>query len=549
MNKQDNRFIKNAAILSVAGIFVRALGAVYRIPLARYAGQEITGLYQMAYPIYSTLLAISVTGPPIAIAKMIAERIAKRRWHAAQRVFSLSLWVLGIVGLLSTIILMLASNYLVTNVLGDQRALWALLAMAPAIFLVALMSGLRGYFQGLQEMVPYAFSQILEQVVRVGVALGLGLFLLSAGREPNVVAGGISLGVSLGALSGLIVLALAYIRIRPRIQKNLRARDQYQESTGSLIRELLMLAVPITIGGIVLPLMQLIDASVVPRRLLAAGFTQAEATGLYGQLSGMATPLINLPQMFTVALVASLIPSIAEAMSLGQRQLMQYRSTMALKLAMLFNLPAAIGLSVLATPIATLLYGPVSGAGVGRPLSVLAIVVAFLALQQTTSGVLQGLGKTHLPVINLFFGAMAKLIATFFLTAIPSLNIRGSALATLIGFLVSSILNYRAMRRVSGVAVSPGQVFVRPLVASLGMGISAIYSYSWLNNLLVNRGGVGPVSPNTMATLLAIAIAGLIYLILVLLTGSLTAQELSYIPKVGPRLAKMLLKLRLIREE
>lgn len=538
MKEHEDKFVKNAAILSVAGIFVRALGAVYRIPLARFAGQEIMGLYQMAYPIYTTLLAISISGPPIAVAKMVAERVARQRYRAAQRVFQISMLVLGTLGLLSTIVLMFASPYLVNNVLGDKRAIGSLMAMAPAVLIVALMSGMRGYFQGLQEMVPYALSQIAEQVVRVSIALGFGFYLLSLHKAPEVVATGISSGVTLGGLAGLIVLLIAYGRLKPRLQKQWQRERKVGESGRKIVNEFFSLAIPITIGGIVVPLMQLIDAGVVPRRLLDAGFSQAEATGMYGQLSGMATPLINLPQMFTVALVASLIPSIAAAVSLGQRHLVQSRSTLALKLAMLINLPAAVGLSVLAGPISILLYGEQNGAGVGFPLAVLAYAVAFLALQQTTSGILQGLGKTYLPVINLFFGGVAKLIATYFLTAIPALNIRGSALSTVIGFTVSSILNYRAMLRVSNIKVPIGQTFIRPALASVGMGIATHYSYYWL---------IGRAS-NTVATLLSIMIALVFYGFLVLLTGVLTAEELAAIPKIGQPLSRILLRFRLIRE-
>lgn len=538
VKERDNRFVKNAAILSVAGIFVRALGAVYRIPLARFAGEEVMGLYQMAYPIYTTLLAISISGPPIAIAKMVAERVARNRYRAAQRVFHIAMLVLGTLGLLSTIVLMLASPYLGSRILGDARALGALLAMAPAVLFVALMSGMRGYFQGLQEIVPYAFSQIAEQLVRVGVALGLGLYLLSLNKSPEVVAAGISSGVTLGGFTGLLVLFIAYRRLKPGLEKKWQRERRVGESGRKIVKEFAALAVPITIGGIVVPFMQLIDAGVVPRRLLAAGFSQAEATGLYGQLSGMATPLINLPQMFTVALVASLIPSIAAAVSLGQRSLVQVRSALALKLAMLINLPAAIGLSVLATPIGILLYGEQSGAGVGFPLSVLAYVVGFLALQQTTSGILQGLGKTYIPVVNLFFGGLAKLVATYFLTAIPALNIRGSALSTVIGFAVSSLLNYTAMVRVSGVKIPWGQTFVRPALATIGMGVAAYFSYAWLALRF----------SNTLATLLAIAIAGAVYGVLVLLAGILSAQEVAAIPKIGRPLSQILLRFGLIRE-
>ena len=525
-------FLRNAAILSLGGIVVRTLGAVYRIPLARLIGDEGMGLYQMAYPIYSMLLAISLTGPPIAVAKMVAERVAQRDYKSAHRIFKLALAMLSLVGLAITLILLLTAQRFAST-LGDPRSYYALLAMVPAIFFVSIMSAFRGYFQGLQDMIPYAMSQVIEQVARVAVALGLGIYLLQTGYALEIVAGGVSLGVTVGSIGGLSVLLFYYFRRKGVISGRIHESPiRRSERPSKLIKEMLDLAIPITIGGLVVSLMLLIDAAVVPRRLQVAGFSQEQATALYGQLSGMASPLVNLPQMVTVALVASLVPSISEALSLKRRQLINERANLALKVAMLWNFPAAVGLSVMATPIAVLLYGQ-SAVGVGIPLAVLGYMVAFLAVQQTTTGILQGLGKAHLPVFNIFAGALVKLVLSYVLTAMPVLNIRGAATATVMAFIVSSGLNLVALHTTGKVTIDWMSVFIRPAIATVGMAMAVIYSRPAIAGLLA--------SP-TLATFASIGIGLLSYGVLVFSVGAIEISELRDVPVIGRLLGKVIFK-------
>jgi len=529
---KEKSFLRNAVILSLGGIVVRTLGAVYRIPLARLIGDEGMGLYQMAYPIYSMLLAVSLTGPPIAVAKMVAERVAQRDYRSAHRVFKLALVLLSIVGLFTTLILLLAAQRF-ASALGDPRSFYALLAMVPAIFFVSIMSAFRGYFQGLQDMLPYAMSQVVEQVARVAVALGLGVYLLRTGYALELVAGGVSIGVTVGSMSGLSILLFYYLKRRDAISGRVRESPPlHRERTSKLIKEMLDLAIPITIGGLVVSLMLLIDAAVVPRRLQVAGFSQEQATALYGQLSGMAGPLVNLPQMVTVALVASLVPSIAEALSLRRRQLVNERANFAFKVSMLWNFPAAIGLSVMATPIAVLLYGE-NAVGAGVPLAVLGYMVAFLAIQQITTGILQGLGKAHLPVVNIFAGALVKLVLSYVLTAIPALNIRGAATATVMAFMVSSGLNLVALHTGGKVRIDWTAVFLRPIIAAVGMGMAVFYSRPVIT---------GVFASSTLATIASLGIGGLSYGVLAVLVGAIKISELQNVPVIGRLVEKVFFK-------
>jgi len=408
----------------------------------------------------------------------------------------------------------MASAQYFANTLGDPRSLYALAAMVPAIFFVSVMSAYRGYFQGLQEMLPYALSQILEQVARVAVALGLGVYLLQQGYALEIVAGGVSLGVTIGSIAGLIVLLLYYSRRKADILARAKnSMGMVRENTSNLLKEMLALAIPITVGGLVVSLMLLIDAVVVPRRLQVAGFSLEQSTALYGQLSGMASPLVNLPQMVTVAVVASLVPAISEALSLKRKQLILDRSNMAMRLSMLWNMPAAVGLSLLAAPVAILLYGS-NAAGVGVPLAVLAYTVVFLAVQQTTTGILQGLGKAHLPVISIAVGATVKLVLSYTLTAIPVLHVRGAAMATVLAFAASAALNLVAVTRCR-IKLDWDRIFFRPALATIGMGFAVGYVQQYV-----------VLGSSTLTTVLSLVVGGITYGVLALAFGAISISEL-----------------------
>ncbi|MBI2874630.1 MAG: polysaccharide biosynthesis protein, partial [Firmicutes bacterium] len=299
-----NTFIKNAMILSLGGILVKVLG-FYRIPLAAILGPVGMGLFQYAYPIFNALLAISAAASiPTAISKMVSERLARRQFRSAQKIFQVALVMLFILGAMGTVIMIAGARFVAEVIIGDPRAYFPLVAIAPAILIVSVMASLRGYFQGMQTMVPSAASQVVEQAGRVLAALILAYLLLPRGLE--FAAGGASFGVVIGSAFGLALLALLYWYRGQQLRFSGGGADEPgREGAGRIALEITRLSVPITLAALVSPIIQLIDTVIVPRRLQIAGFTPEAATGLYGQLTGFAAPLMNLPQIFTVALAAS----------------------------------------------------------------------------------------------------------------------------------------------------------------------------------------------------------------------------------------------------
>ncbi|NLT94972.1 MAG: polysaccharide biosynthesis protein [Clostridia bacterium] len=534
---EQKSFFKGALILSIAGIISKFLGAVYRIPLARLVGDEGMGLYQMAYPFYTLILAVSTAGIPLAISKLVAERSNRKDGAGIQKVFKLSMGLLLAVGLLGAIGLYTTAQYIAENILNEPRAALCLKAIAPAILFTSAMATFRGYFQGFQSMTPTALSQITEQLIRVTTVFIAAYYLLPFGVE--YAAAGATFGAATGGLAALILLGGIYFwkkRKRPFMDWS-KTPNNTEESNRDLIKQILSLAVPISIGGLVLPLMQTMDAFLVPGRLQAAGFSTAEATGLYGQLSGMAGAIINLPFIITTALAASLVPAIAHSIASGKADAVKGQFSTAMLLALIIVLPASVGLLVLAEPICVLLYDEPAA---GIALAWLAPTVLAVGLFQTSTGALQGMGRAVAPVISLLWAVIIKGILTYTLTVIPSLGIRGAAIGTVVGFLAASFRNIFVISKIINFDwFRFKDHFLKPVVSVIAMGLVVILSFKGMIALGIKE---------ELTTLAVITVGAGIYFLVLILIGGIKAGDIRRIPKIGPPLAGFLERLHLARD-
>lgn len=529
-------FIKGALILTIAGIIVKIIGAVNRILLSRLLGGEGIGLYQLAYPIYLLALSISSAGIPVAISILVAEKVALHDYRGAKKVFRLSLIVLSVLGVVFTVLLWFGAQWLIDwHFIRDPRAYYAILALTPAIFFVTILSSYRGYFQGLQMMVPSAISQIVEQLLRVVTMIVLAYMLLPKGIE--YAAAGATFGAAPGAVFGLLVLLYFYYRKRSYFKEQIEMQTVVgSESSGRIIYRIIQLAIPVSLASIMVPIVANIDLLVVPARLEVAGYTTEQATELYGYLTGMAVSLINLPTILAASLAASLVPAISEAYTLGNRATIVNRTATAMRLTVLICFPSFVGMWLLATPISQMLYGTPNA---GTSIAILSLGVVFLGIHQTTTGVLQGLGRTGIPVKNLVFSALIKIILSYFLTAIPSLGIKGAAWATVADFFFAAILNIYWMGRLIGFTIDLRET-LKALIAVVVMGIVVIYTYDY---------GIHLFASNTLSTLTAIGAGVGSYGVALIFVGGVKENDLMLIPVFGSKVVKVLKNMGLLRGE
>ncbi|WP_202710127.1 putative polysaccharide biosynthesis protein [Sporosalibacterium faouarense] len=536
MTKEN--FLKGAAILGIAGIIVKILGAIYRIPLGNIITDEGLGYYQTSYPIYVLLLTISTSGFPTAIAKLVAEKRALGRYREAYKVFKTSFFIMATIGVITSVFIFFNSKFLAGNVIQNENAYYSFLALIPALLFVPIMATFRGYFQGRQTMLPTAISQIIEQLFRLIVGFSLAIYLLDYGIPQA--AGGAAFGASAGAIAGTICIIIIFLTRRKKISADIeRGLDDSVESSKIIIKRLLSIAIPITIGAAIVPIMDNIDVFIVMRRLRSIGYTQAEANSLFGQLGGFAKTLINFPQVFSLALAMSLVPAVSDAYARRNYAGIRKITRSGVRVTLLIGLPSALGLFILATPIMKLLYYKndlqtlISS---GQILQILSFSVIFLTLVQSLTAVLQGLGKPHIPVRNLVIGALVKLAATFILTGIPEINIKGAAIGTVIAYMTAAVLNFIEVKRHTKTSFNVVNVFLKPIFSVIVMTIVVWYSYGFMDSILGEK----------LATVASIGVGVIVYGIMLLILGAITSRDFELLPG-GSKIAKLLKSVGLLR--
>lgn len=526
-------FMQGAVILGIAGLIIKVLGAFFRIPLGNLIGDEGMGYYQTAYPIYVLFLTLATAGIPIAISKLVSERIAVNDYHEAHRVFKISFVLLFAIGITSAAICFFGAEFLV-GAMKNPEAKFAMMAISPALLFVPLMASYRGYFQGMQNMKPTAFSQVVEQFFRVAAGLSLAFVLLTYGRK--YAAAGASFGAAAGAVAGLIAIVGIYMIKRKDIHRNIaRATKRRGEASSAILAKIFIIAVPITIGAAIMPIMNAIDLGIVMRRLQETGWTYDAANGLYGQLTGMAGPLINFPQVLTQAVAMSLVPAVAAAYKQKDMAFLRHNVELGLRTSIVIGLPCAFGLMTLSEPIMVLLYPmqKASAVSAAPSLFIMAIGVIFLSTVQTLTGVLQGIGKQMIPVRNLFIGALAKVAITYTLTGFMSINVKGAAIGTVVAYMVASSLNIMAVKKYTGARFDVMLTFVKPVTSALVMSGCVWGTYRLLYGFLGNG----------LSTVISILLGAVVYGVMLFATKAITNEELKLLPK-GNKLINVLNKVK-----
>ncbi|MDO4540930.1 MAG: polysaccharide biosynthesis protein, partial [Syntrophomonadaceae bacterium] len=473
-------FLKGAVILSIAGAISKALGAVYRIPLAYFIGAAGIGIYQKAYPIYTLILAVATAGVPVAISALVARKEEQGYSGDSQKLFRVSLLILFVAGFFLSLLVIKLSGILANNVLQDPQTRLAIIAVAPAIFISGVMSVFRGYFQGHQMMMPTAVSQVVEQLFRVVSILLLAVLLLPRGMEFAVA--GATAGAVIGGLAGLALIIVFFFRYQRTTVKPGGVLKYSGESYSSLAKQMIVLAIPISFGAAVLPLVQMLDAIIVPARLMFIGHTLDQANVFFGQLSGMSATLISFPTIFTIAISTSLVPAVSEALTQNNRRLLQERINNGIRAGALIAFPSAAGLFVLAYPIGLLLYNMES---VGFTLAPLAFSAITLAAFQISSAGLQGLGRPDISMRHLIIAGGLKVFFNYTLTAVPELNIQGAAIGTVTAFFIGAVLNLISLRRLSGVRYEVPRLLKIALICVV-MGLVVSFSQTYMQGQFFN---------------------------------------------------------------
>ena len=536
-NKGKKTFLRGAMLLGIAGVIVKMIGALFRVPLTNIIDTDGMGYYQMAYPVYVLVFTISTSGIPVAISRMISERRAQAKYYEAYRVFKVSFWVMLTIGLLTSTVIFVIAPFITGTLQHEPLAVYALRATAPALLICPILSCYRGFFQGQRNMAPTAVSQIVEQVFRVGVGLFLAFLLMKIDR-PHAAAGA-SFGAAAGAAAGLITVLFIFQKQKSRMEAEIRVSGKRPEQpVSSIVKDIFTIAIPITIGSCIMPILNSIDTFIVKRRLTGLGYTDAAARSLFSELSALGAPIVNVPQVITQSVCQSLVPVISDAHKRGDTEFVKANTALGLRYALLVAMPSACGIIVLSKPIMQLLYrtqvNSIDNAAVC--MSIAAFGMIFFACNHAFTGVLQGIGKQSVPVRNLVIGGVIKIIATYLLMGIPAVHVRGAAIGTALAYAVSAYLNFVAVKRYTGTRFDIKLTIIKPFIATAVMGVVVFAGYRLLHARL----------GNTITTFLAVVLGIVVYALMLFITRAISAEELEGSRKLA-KIAKILKKIHLLR--
>lgn len=522
--------MKGALILMIANLLVKLIGAGFKIPLTYVLGKEGMGLFSSSYQMYAWMFVIATAGFPVAISRMVAESRARGNISESKKIFRCSILLMTIIGIIGSAILYFGAETF-TEFMMNRDAKLGIESIAPALLFVGIMSAFRGYFQGRQDMMPTAVSEVVEALGKLIFGFLLAVWLMPRGLSYG--SAGAVFGVTVGAFGGMAVIGTIYIVKSRRNNESPLADFGNPRSVGSIIGELAKIAIPITIGASVFSLTSVIDMIMIMRRLQeGAGFSYEQALGLWGSYSGYANPVFNMPPSIITPIGISIVPAVAAAMASGDKIFARRITGTAVKVTTLFALPAAIGVSVLAGPILLFLF---QDNFAEQSLTLLALVIVFVSLVMVTNSTLQAIGKEYVPVVNMLIGGAIKIIVNYILVGIPEININGAPIGSMLCYIVILALNIRSIKSAMGVRFGIVPTVVKPLLSSVVMGVVAVVVYNYAQ-VLGNRIGV----------IVAILSAGAVYLGVLFILGAVTEEDMQMLPK-SEKLIPIMQKYKLIR--
>ena len=548
--KKSNNFLIQGTILTAASIIAKIIGLIYRIPLTNILGDAGNSYYSTANEIYNIILMISSFSLPLAVSKLVSERLHRGEYRNAYKVFLCAVQFAVVAGGAAALFTYVFAGVITKYVMSFELAVHALRVLAPAIFICAIVGAFRGFFQGYSTMIPTAISQVIEQIVNAivsivcaGIMFKYGMSLVAAGGDellaPAWGAAGGTFGTVVSLTVAMLFLMMIYTMQKSTVRRQMR-RDhtEYRESRREIYRILILTILPIVLSTVVYNITNVADQGIFNKVLKSQGYTEAQYGTIWGIYTGKFRVLMNVPLSLASCLAPSVVPTLTAAMQRNNRQEAKEKIALSIRFTMLLTIPCAIGMGALGQPIIRLLF---SSTKEGLPLAggimqVGALMIIFYGLSTLTTGILQGLGELKKPLINCCIALVLHFILLYVLLTTARLNIYAVVIANIFFALVVCILNAMAIRRCLGYRQEFWKTFAVPTIASVIMAGAVMLVYA----------GVNKIAGNTAGTVIAILVGVVVYCVGMITFRGITIDELAEMPK-GHLIIKFARKFGLMR--
>lgn len=547
--KSDAGFLLQGSILAIASIISRVVGLIYRIPLTAIIGKQGNDFYGTAYEVYNIILLISCYSIPLSVSKLISAKMAMGHAKEAMKVLRGSLIFAVISGGIFSSIVYIFADFFTGTLLKTPLSVIALKILAPTIFIVAVLGVFRGFFQGLHTMIPSAISQLFEQIVNAVISVVAAYNLYNYGRTVGAVlanedlyaaaygAAGGTLGTATGAFFALLFVLFIYAIYRKKfISKIKRDLNRDEDTFFTIARALFLTIIPIILSTTIYNISGILDQGIFKNIVNLQGYSSTEISSWWGVFAGQYKVLINVPISIASAIGASVVPSLTAAYHRSEFDSVKHQINLATRFISIISFPCAAGLFVLSGPVMQLLFND-SDPTSSYMLMLGAISIVFYSLSTLSNGILQGIDRMKVPVMNAFFTLILHLGFLMIILEVFDLNIYAVILANIFYSLCMVILNGIALKRYANVSYEYIKTFIIPLIASIIMGGITFGVYK-LSIYLIDS--------NLLAILISIVLAVIAYFVAILLMHGLSESEMLRLPK-GALLVKVAKKIHLIK--
>lgn len=525
--QKKQNFLQGTALLAMATAIVKVIGALYKIPLNSIIGEKGFGYFNTAYDIYNVLLMISTAGLPVAMSRMVSQASSLGHFNQVRRIYSTARGIFLALGITGSLLMTLFCRQLAD--FQNQPDAWAAIGcLGPSVLLICVMSTFRGFFQGQGNMLPTSISQVVEALVKLIVGMVAALLLLRSTGSVALAAGGAILGVTASCLVSAVLLFFWFHKQFSQLPQTKEAPRSFSQTA----KGLLIIAVPITVGSALLQLLTTFETRIYMGQLLELGNTQAAADTMRG-IYGMTLTIFNMPCAFITPITISIIPAITAQLTLCNLNEAKATEESAVRITGLISLPCAVGLALLAEPI-TALLGGYRGDNLilaTRMMSVLGVSIAFNAIVLVTTAIMQAHGHAGRPVVNMLLGGVLKLAAVFILTGNPHIGIVGTPIGTLLCYTAITVLNLYSMRHLLENPPAVIRNLLRPLLASVVMGVFVYATFLALKTLHIGSSLILCAGP--------VAVGVVVYLLAAVAFKVVTREDCLLLPK-GEKIAKIL---------
>ena len=561
--RKQQSFEYGALILLCSTLLVKIIGAIFKMPLSELIGTLGFGYFDSAYQLFTPIYTLAMAGLPIAISRVVAENMQQARYNDVRKSFKVTKKIFLVTGLTGFVIMLLLIYPFVHFTDATGKTIYSLLAIAPSLLICCIMSAYRGYYEGLRNMYPTAASDVIEALGKLILGLGFAYVILKITGEVAYAAAGAMLGIVVGGIASATFLTLRYKLKGDGITNEELLNAPEPQDSRIITKIIIMIAIPVVLASLANTMSSLVDVSMVKlqltnmmgefaddiRNMYSASIADYNAglkeginllsndelpTFLYG-VRGQAFTLYNLVPTITSVLGVSALPVLTSCFSkgTGDKKVVKRSIESTVKFTALISAPAGIGLAFLGPQIMGLLYSSVAAVEIGGDmLRIYGLTAVFAGLAIPMISMLQAIGKEKISLRNVAIGAALKIVVNFIFVGIPSINIKGAAIGTLVSYLFIFVANLLSLIKYTGVKPNLWKTILKPLISAFACGLSTI---------LLDLSSMGK-----FGTIAEIAVAAVVYVAVLIILNTFEEEDVISLPK-GEKILKVFKKLRIIR--